>query len=418
MSVMLRSRMLLVLATGVVIGLSLSLAASGIAGRRSELSAGHATTLPWEGARLLAEVLHRIQTDYVEPVPDAKLLEDAVRGMVAGLDAHSSFLDADEYQEMQAETAGSYPGIGIEVAATARGVEVLQPIEGSPAAIAGLRNADLIVAIDDKEVSADGLDKAISALRGPAGSTVRLSVHREGLSAPLDFSIRRTQVAVHSVQSETLEPGYGYLRIQTFSETTARDVATALHDLVRQSAPGLKGLVIDLRNNPGGLLESAVEVADDFLDKGNIVSAEGRAEDARFRMDATPGDLVAGAPITVLMNGNSASAAEILAGALKDNRRAQLVGRRSYGKGSVQTVIPLSAGRALKLTTSHYFTPSGASINQVGIEPDVVYGGDDLPPAALDHAGAARSLPQRDAQVALALDALKKTPRRLAGAAR
>ena len=255
------------------------------------------------------------------------------------------------------------------------------------------------------------------ALRGPARSTVQLSVRRAGLAAPLDFAIRRTQVAVHSVAAETLEPGFGYLRIQSFSETTARDVASALRELRQQSPPGLKGLVIDLRNNPGGLLDSAVEIADDFLDKGNIVSADGRAEDARFRMDANPGDLIAGAPISVLVNGNSASAAEILAGALKDNHRAQLIGRKTYGKGSVQTVIPLSAGRALKLTTSHYFTPSGASINQVGIQPDLAYDGEDLPPAVLDAVGAARTLPLRDAQVALALAALKVTPQRVAGAA-
>lgn len=413
---MLRTRMLLVLATGIVIGLSLSLAANVIAGRSGE-NAPARTVLPWQDARLLAEVMHRIQTDYVDPVPDTRLMENAVRGMVAGLDPHSAFLDADEYQEMQAETAGSYPGIGIEVAATQRGVEVLQPIEGSPAAIAGLRSGDLIVAIDGHEVTAEALEHAIADLRGPAGSTVHISIHRDGIAAPLDFSIRRTQVAVHSVASELLEAGYGYLRIQSFSETTAKDVAAALRELGRQSPPGLRGLVIDLRNNPGGLLESAVEIADDFLDHGNIVSAEGRAEDARFRMDAQPGDLLAGAPLTVLMNGNSASAAEILAGALQDNHRAQLVGHRSYGKGSVQTVIPLSGGRAVKLTTSRYFTPSGASINQVGIQPDVPYDGDDLPPAALDAIGAPRTLPQRDAQVALALQLLRKDPQRVAGAA-
>jgi carboxyl-terminal processing protease len=413
---MLRSRLLLVLAMGIVIGLSLSLAASVIAGRRGEGAAGHAATLPWEEARLLAEVLHRIKADYVEPVTDGRLMENAVRGMVAGLDPHSAFLDADEYREMQAETTGSYPGIGIEVAATARGVEVMQPIEGSPAAAAGLRTGDVIIAIDEKQIAADALEAAIAALRGTAGSTVSLSVRREGLASPLDYVIRRTRVAVHSVVAETLEPGFGYLRIQSFSETTARDVAQSLRELARQSPPALKGLVIDLRNNPGGLLESAVEIADDFLDKGNIVSADGRTEDARFRMDAKPGDLLAGAPISVLVNGNSASAAEILAGALRDNHRAQLIGRRTYGKGSVQTVIPLSADRALKLTTSRYYTPSGASINQIGIEPDLPYAGEDLPPAAPDAAGAARTLMQRDAQVALALDTLRGGPRQLARA--
>ena len=412
---MLRSRLLLVLVTGIVIGLSLSLAANVIAGRHGEGTPERAAPLPWEDARLLAEVLHRIEADYVEPVTPAKLMENAVRGMVGALDPHSAFLDASEYDEMQADTRGSYPGIGIEVAATVRGVEVMQPLDGSPAAVAGLRTGDLIVAIDGKDVATDALDAAIAALRGPADSTVQLSVRRTGLGAPLDFSIRRTQVSVHSVQSEILEPGFAYLRIASFSETTAHDVAQSLQELARRSPPALRGLVIDLRNNPGGLLESAVEVADDFLDQGNIVSADGRTEEARFRMDAKPGDLTAGAPIRVLVNGSSASAAEILAGALKDNHRALLIGRRTYGKGSVQTVIPLSSGRALKLTTSRYFTPSGASINQVGIEPDQPYDGEDLPPAAPDAPGAAQTLPQRDAQIALALGALKQLPRRVAG---
>jgi carboxyl-terminal processing protease len=412
---MLRSRLLLVLVTGIVIGLSLSLAANVIAGRRSEGAPERAASLPWEDARLLAEVLHRIEADYVEPVTPAKLMENAVRGMVGALDPHSAFLDAGEYEEMQADTRGSYPGIGIEVAATVRGVEVMQPIDGSPAAVAGLRTGDLIIAIDGRDVAADALDAAIAALRGPADSTVQLSVRRTGLAAPLDFTIRRTQVAVHSVQAELLEPGYAYLRIASFSETTAHDVAQSLHELARRSPPALRGLVIDLRNNPGGLLESAVEIADDFLEQGNIVSADGRTDEARFRMDAKAGDLTAGAPIRVLVNGSSASAAEILAGALKDNHRALLIGRRTYGKGSVQTVIPLSSGRALKLTTSRYFTPSGASINQIGIEPDQPYDGEDLPPAAPDAPGAAQTLPQRDAQIALALGALKQLPRRVAG---
>ena len=341
-------------------------------------------------------------------------MQNAVRGMVSGLDTHSAFLDRDEYEEMQAETAGSYPGIGIEVGATDRGIEVLHPIEGSPAAAAGVRTGDLIVAIDGRVVDADALDAAIESLRGPTGSTVRIGLRREGVAALLEYSIRRTQVEVHSVASEALEPGIGYLRIQQFSETTAQDVVRALRELGRQNPRGLDGLIIDLRNNPGGLLESAVEIADDFLDSGNIVSADGRTEDARFRMDAKPGDLIAGAPIAILVNGNSASAAEILAGALRDNHRATLIGRRTYGKGSVQTIMPLSNGQAIKLTTSRYFTPSGASINQVGIQPDVAYDGADLAPAPLDD-GAQHTLVARDAQVALALQALRHSPPSLAG---
>jgi carboxyl-terminal processing protease len=414
---MLRSRTLLVLLVGILIGLSLSLAASGIAARHADTPATSTGALPWEDARMLAEVLHRIQTDYVEPVGEHTLMENAVRGMVSALDSHSAFLDREEFAEMQSETAGSYPGIGIEVAATARGVEVMHPIEGSPAAAAGIRTGDVIIAIEGTPVAADALETAIESLKGPAGSSVQISLRREGMEAPLEFNLKRTQVEVHSVAAELLEPGIGYLRILEFSETTAKDVAHALRELTRQGPHGLNALVIDLRNNPGGLLESSVEIADDFLESGNIVSAEGRTPDARFRMDARHGDLLGGAPIAVLVNGNSASAAEILAGALHDNHRATLLGRRTYGKGSVQTVMPLSNGSALKLTTSRYFTPSGASINQVGIEPDITFGGEDLPPAAMDE-GAAQTLAHRDPQVQLALDTLKKDPLLLAHSTR
>ncbi|MEP7313916.1 MAG: S41 family peptidase [Pseudomonadota bacterium] len=410
---MLRSRMLLVLVTGIVLGVSLSLTANVIAGRETSQSPP-SNTLAWEDARLLAEVLRRIETDYVEPIGDHELMENAVRGMVAGLDSHSAYLDRDEYEEMQASTAGSYPGIGIEVTTGERGVEVLRPIEGAPAAVAGMRAGDVIIGIDGVDVTKEDVDQTIARLRGRAGTTVRINVRREGVATPLAFNLRRTQVEVHSVSSQMLEPGYGYLRIVQFSETTSADVRSALADL-QLTARELKGLVIDLRNNPGGLLDSAVEIADDFLESGNIVSAEGRSSDARFRMDARAGDLLKGAPITVLVNGGSASAAEILAGALRDNRRATLIGRKTYGKGSVQTVMPLSEGRALKITTSRYFTPSGASINEVGLQPDVPYAGEDLPPAHVDQGAAPLTLSIRDAQVRLALDTLKGVTRRLAG---
>jgi carboxyl-terminal processing protease len=246
-------------------------------------------------------------------------------------------------------------------------------------------------------VQAD-VDAAIDQMRGPAGTQVRLGVRHPGDPAVVDVALERAQVEVHSVSTASLEPGFGYLRITTFSDTTAQDVSRAVSSLLAQRRDaGLKGLVIDLRNNPGGVLDSAVEVADAFLASGVIVSAEGRTPDARFRMDATPGELLAGTRIAVLVNGGSASAAEILAGALKDNGRAVLVGRRTYGKGSVQTVIPLADGRALKLTTSHYATPSGAMIDQRGIEPDLQVAGPDEPP--MD--------PRRDGEVRQALQALK-----------
>lgn len=407
---MLRSRTTLVLVTGILIGLSLSAGVNVIAARHTDAQSAQA--LPWEDARLLAEVLQRIQSDYVEPVSEHKLMEDAVRGMVSGLDAHSAFLDKDEYEEMQAETAGSYTGIGVEVAATERGVEVMRAMAGTPADAAGVRAGDLIVAVDGIAVDTAAPDEAIARLRGRAGTSVRISLHRDGAASPLDFSLKRTQVEVHSVAGVVLEPGFGYLRIQQFTETTQAEVLHSLRELVRQSPQGLAGLVIDLRNNPGGLLDAAVEIADDFLDGGNIVSADGRGSDARFRMDATPGDVLGGAPIMVLVNGNSASAAEILAGALHDNHRALLIGRRTYGKGSVQSIMPLSLGRAIKLTTSHYFTPSGASINQVGIQPDLPYDGVELPPSEPD--GSATAAASSDPEVRLALDSLKKAPPRLA----
>ena len=271
-----------------------------------------------------------------------------------------------------------------------------------------------IVDIDGTPVD-DDVEAAITRMRGRAGTTVRVGVQRAGNANRLEFSLRRTQVEVHSVASQWLEPGYGYLRISQFSETTHKDVEHALRKLRGQAREEkLAGLVIDLRNNPGGLLDAAVEVADEFLDSGNIVSADGRTDDARFRMDALAGELLPGTPLVVLVNGGSASAAEILAGALRDNHRATLVGHKTYGKGSVQTIMPLSDGRAIKLTTSHYYTPSGESINRVGIQPDLPYAGEDLAPADLDEGDAAPTLATRDGEIRFALSALKLAPR-LAG---
>jgi len=329
--------------------------------------------------------------------------------MVAALDPHSAFLDSEEFEEIRLSTMGSYPGVGIEVVAEDAGVKILRPIEGSPAEQAGMRSGDFIVKIDGVDVGAD-LAGAINRMRGPAGSTVRLSVRRSGHSELLNFSLRRAKVEVRSVAQQALEPGYGYVRITGFSETTADDVANAVERLKRSNSRGLKGLVIDLRNNPGGVLEASVAVADAFLDHGLIVSADGRTADSRFRMDATPGDLIDGAPIVVLVNSGSASAAEILAGALKDHDRAELIGHKTYGKGSVQTVMPLSHGGALKLTTSRYFTPSGASIHEKGILPDVMIDGPEEAPADLD-AASPIPLSARDPEVRLALEELKARAR-------
>ncbi|HQW07574.1 MAG TPA: S41 family peptidase [Steroidobacteraceae bacterium] len=401
-----RSRTMLALATGVVLGFAASMTGNVFADLRG--GDGQAdTVLPWEDARLLAEVLQRVKRDYVDGVDDHALMDNAIRGMVGALDPHSAFLDAEEYEEIRASTAGSYPGVGIEIAAEAAGIKVLRPIEGSPAFRAGVRSGDLIVAIDGEKVGPD-IDHAIERMRGPAGSHVTLTLARAGAPAPIDVALQRAQVAVHSVEHALLEPGYGYLRITSFSETTAGDVDRALADLERTCGGHLAGLVLDLRNNPGGVLEAAVEVSDAFLDSGLIVSAEGRTPDARFRMEASPGDETAGADLVVLVNGSSASAAEILAGALKDHHRAVLVGHTTYGKGSVQTVMPLSGGRAVKLTTSRYYTPSGASIQDKGITPDIVIDGKEAVPAAATAAS--------DREVRIALDTLKSR-RRLASAA-
>jgi carboxyl-terminal processing protease len=407
-----RSRTLITLGAGIIVGLSAALAGNAVAGRQSDApqSAPAAGTLPWEEARLFAEVYERIKREYVDEVDDHELMEKAVRGMVSALDPHSAFLDSEEFEEIRLSTMGSYPGVGIEVVAEDGGVKILRPIEGSPAEEAGMHSGDLIVKIDGVDVGAD-LGGAINRMRGPAGSTVRLSVRRAGTSDLLDFSLRRAKVEVRSVAQQGLEPGYGYLRITGFSETTADDVARALAHLKRDNAHGLKGLVIDLRNNPGGVLEASVAVADAFLDHGLIVSADGRTADAQFRMDATPGDLIDGAPIVVLVNSGSASAAEILAGALKDHGRAELVGHRTYGKGSVQTVMPLSHGGALKLTTSLYYTPSGASIHEKGILPDILIAAPEGTPADLDADASAVPLIKRDPEVRLALEELKARAR-------
>jgi carboxyl-terminal processing protease len=403
-----RSRTLATLAAGILLGIAGALAGNATAGRPIDAAhpAAAADTLPWEDARLFAEVYERIKREYVDDVNDHELMEKAVRGMVSALDPHSAFLDSEEFEEIRLSTTGSYPGVGIEVVAEDAGVKILRPIEGSPAEQAGMQSGDLIVKIDGVEVGAD-LAGAINRMRGPAGSTVKLSVRRGASADLLEFSLRRAKVDVRSVSQQPLEPGYGYVRITSFSETTAEELARAIARLKRDSPTGLKGLVLDLRNNPGGVLEAGAAVADAFLEHGLIVSADGRTPDAQFRMEATAGDVINGAALVVLVNGGSASAAEIVAGALKDHGRAELVGHKTYGKGSVQTVMPLSHGGALKLTTSRYFTPSGASIHDKGILPDVLIAGPDEPPGDLVAELPSAALLQRDAEVRLALVELK-----------
>jgi len=404
-----RSRTLVALVAGALLGFSATLTSGVFAEHPTETTqqtAANASALPWEEARLFAEVYERIKREYVDDVDDHALMDKAIRGMVAALDPHSAFLDTDEFEEIRLSTMGSYPGVGIEVVAEDSVVKILRPIEGSPADQAGLLPGDQIVRIDDSDIGAD-LAGAISRMRGSSGSVVKLTVLRPTTGQTLEFSLRRAKVEVHSVAQQSLEPGYGYLRITGFSEITADDVNHAIARLKRDNPGGIKGLVLDLRNNPGGVLEAGVAVADAFLNEGVIVTADGRTPDARFRMDATPGDVIDGAPLVVLVNGGSASASEIVAGALKDHGRAELIGHKTYGKGSVQTVMPLSHGGAIKLTTSRYFTPSGASIHGKGIVPDIVAPGAGDPPAELLTAKSAPPLAARDKEVRLALDTLK-----------
>ena len=400
------SRTVIALVAGGIIGISVNLSQGAPAGKEPDAEAA----LPWRDAHLLAEVFERVRVDYVDPVDDHKLMQDAIRGMVGGLDPHSTYLDAEQYEEMRITTTGNYDGVGIEVAVENDAVTVIAPIDDTPAARAGILAGDVISSIDDVPIAQSDLSDAIARMRGEPGTKVKVGIVRKGSEQPLTFTLVRASVQVHSVREEMLEPGYGYVRITQFSETTGVDFRAALARLRTAAQGHLKGVVLDLRNNPGGVLEAAVSVSDDFLDDGIIVTASGRTAESRFEMDATRGDLVDGAPIAVLVNGGSASAAEIVAGALKDHHRATLIGQKTFGKGSVQTIMPLADGRAIKLTTSRYFTPSGASIHKKGIVPDIVVEKAAAPPAD-EHDK--RSLAQRDAEVRIAVDTLKtKAPQR------
>jgi carboxyl-terminal processing protease len=362
----------MVLMLGLVLGFGLSVGRPVQAERSVEepVVQSSSTTVPWEDARLLAEVLEHVRGEYVEEVSDKQLIEAAIRGMMSDLDPHSKYLDQEQFNEVRISTSGEYSGVGIEVTLDQGNVRVLSATEEGPAARAGILTGDRILAVDDVPVDAANLDDTIDRMRGDKGTHVKLAVTRKAEAEPLEFVMQRASVQLHSVRKSLLEPDLGYVRITHFSDTTTRDVERALRDLKKQNGAPLRAMVLDLRNNPGGVLEAAVGVSDLFLEDGVIVSAIGRAADAQFEMSAQPGDLLEGAPLAVLVNNGSASASEIVAGALRDHRRAMLIGQKTYGKGSVQTVMPLSNGQAIKLTTSRYFTPSGASIHHTGILPD------------------------------------------------
>ncbi len=364
-SMSLKTRAILVVVIGVVMGLSLSLSGKLV----SVEPTLDEEQLAWEQARLFAEVMELVKQDYVEPIDDAELLESAVRGMVSGLDPHSAYLDAEEYREIRISTTGSYTGVGVEIGEVDGVIRVISPLAGSPAARAGIRSGDEIIAVNGVAMDLGNLEEVLGRMRGRQGSKVTLTIARNG--ELIDHEMRREIIRVASVHSEIMDPSIGYVRLSQFSETTPRELSRAIDKLHDQNKGLLAGLILDLRNNPGGVLDAAVDVSDLFLDSGVIVSADGRSADSHFKRSAHRGDILDGADIVVLVNEGSASASEIVAGALQDHGRAVVIGTSTFGKGLVQTVVPLSQGRAIKLTTSRYYTPSGDSIHDVGITPDV-----------------------------------------------
>jgi carboxyl-terminal processing protease len=369
---------------GLVAGVAASLHLSAIADKETM-----ATPLPIEELRAFSEVFGRIKSDYVEPVSDKKLITEAISGMLSGLDPHSAYLDADAFKELQVGTHGEFGGLGIEVGMEDGVVKVVSPIEDSPAYEAGIKSGDLIIKLDDTIVKGLSLNDAVKRMRGKPGSKIILTILRKDEPKPLVFTLVRAVIKVQSVKSKMFEPGYGFVRITQFQEQTTENLATALVTLVKQNNGPLQGLVLDLRNDPGGLLNGAVGVSAAFLPKDAlVVYTEGRTDDAKMRLTASPQnylrgngktdylsklpDSISNVPMVVLVNGGSASASEIVAGALQDHKRAVIMGTQTFGKGSVQTVLPLGNNTAIKLTTARYYTPSGRSIQATGIVPDII----------------------------------------------
>jgi len=327
--------------------------------------------LPLDELRTFAEVLDRIKASYVEPVDDKTLLENAIKGMLSNLDPHSAYLEPDAFAELQESTSGEFGGLGIEVGVEDGFIKVVSPIDDTPASRAGIEAGDLIIKIDGKPTKGMSMMDAVAQMRGKPGSDITLTLVREG-GKPYDVKLTRAVIKVKSVKSQLLEPGYGYLRVTQFQVNTGEEVGKALARLKKDNGgKKLSGLVLDLRNNPGGVLQAAVEVSDHFLTKGLIVYTKGRIANSELRFSADPANASEGVPLVVLINGGSASASEIVAGALQDHKRAVVMGTDSFGKGSVQTVLPLNNDRALKLTTALYYTPSGRSIQAQGIVPDI-----------------------------------------------
>ena len=355
----------LLLTLGIFIGVSASMTGSVFANKQT------VSELPLNELRNLSDIFARIKSDYVEDIEDKVLIENAIKGMLSGLDPHSTYLNADEYKELKIGTTGQFGGLGIQVGMEDGFVKVISPIDDTPAFRAGIQSGDLIVRLDNKSVKGMSLNDAVKIMRGKPGSDIELTIVRKGEDKPLIIVVTRDIIKVDSVKNRMLEPGFGYVRITNFQSKTPRDLLKAINSLKEGFGNELNGLVLDLRNNPGGVLNAAADVSDLFINKGKLVYTEGRIKNSKFEFNAKPGDVMNGAPIVVLINGGSASASEIVAGALQDHHRAVVMGSKSFGKGSVQTIQELRSGGAVKITTARYFTPSGRSIQGQGIEPDI-----------------------------------------------
>jgi carboxyl-terminal processing protease len=358
----------LVLSTNIY-ALESSSSSSGIALKTKSSSANNGV-LPLEELRTFTHVYDQVRNGYVDEIDDATLLEYAIKGMISELDPHSTFLDKELLEDLQANTSGEFGGVGLEVSIDDGFVKVVTPIDGSPSAKAGITSGDIIIRIDDKPIKGMQLTKAINMMRGPKDSKVKLTIVREGADAPMEFELARDIIKVQSVRARFLENDYLYLRIAQFQVDTDKEMNETI-TLQLKKNPNTKGIILDLRNNPGGVLQASVNVADSFLNGGQVVYTQGRMENTNVSYDATVGDVANSLPLIVLINDGSASASEIVAGALQDHKRAVIMGTRSFGKGSVQSIIPISKDRAIKLTTALYYTPSGRSIQAQGIEPDV-----------------------------------------------
>lgn len=361
--------------------------------------------LPLDELRTFTEVFTKVKNDYVEKVNDRQLIDNAIRGMLEGLDPHSAYLDKEAYAALQEGTSGEFGGLGIEVGMEDGLIKVISPIDDTPAQKAGIKAGDLIIKLNDTPVKGLSLNDAVQMMRGDPGTSITLTILREGLDKPLTIAVTRDVIKVKSVRKKTLEPGIGYLRISHFQTHTAEDAQKAVTALIEENKK-LNGLILDLRNNPGGVLSAAVGVSDLFLDKGLIVYTKGRIKDSELSFKAKPVDMLNKAPMIVLVNAGSASASEIVAGALQDHRRALIMGQKTFGKGSVQTILPMTNDAALKLTTARYYTPSGRSIQNQGIVPDIPIKNVKVQPLA-ENAG---MIKEADLSGHLSNDTLKKKP--------